>query len=68
MEAMIREPFDILQLRGMLDRAGTIDEIRALNALVPDLNPEEKAMAHRNLDDGIYDANGILVGELHPDD
>ena len=29
---------------------------------------EERERGHKRLDDGIYDENGRLIGEKHPDD
>ena len=67
MEA-IDQKVDIHQLRELLSQARSAEEIRRLHSLIPVLTEEERELAHRNMDDGIYDANGALIGEQHPDD
>lgn len=62
METSSSKKIDIYQLRTMCDKAQNIDEIISLNRLIPELTYEEKAIAHANMDDGIY-RDGVLIGE-----
>ena len=68
MEAVAQKHVDIHQLRKLISQANSVDEIKALKSFIPELSFEEEIIAHRNLDDGIYDANGTLIGEKHPND
>jgi hypothetical protein len=52
----------------MLRKATTIEEIKRIKKLIPKLSEQELAEGHKRLDDGIYDENGTLIGEKHPDD
>ena len=36
--------------------------------MVPKVSEEKRKRAYKILDDGIYDKNGRLIGEKHPDD
>ena len=56
------------QFRSMMRNASSIEEIRKIYAMVPKPSEEKRKRAHRILDDGIYDENGHLIGEKHPDD
>ena len=48
--------------------ASSIEKIKQIRTLFPKLSEEERERGHKRLDDGIYDENGRLNGEKHPDD
>ena len=62
------ERIPIEELRRMLRNASSIEEIKQIRTLFPKLSEEERERGHKRLDDGIYDENGRLIGEKHPDD
>ena len=64
----MEKQYTIEQLRDMLCKAKSVDEIKRIKSLFPHISEAEIEDAHRRLDDGIYNANGTLVGEKHPDD
>jgi hypothetical protein len=67
MDTVVEKQYTISQLRGMLRQAKTVEEIRELTALFPVLSDDERKEGHRRLDDGIYDSEGILIGEKNID-
>ena len=68
METFVQKSVDIHQLRKLISDASDIDEIKALKSYIPELSCDEQMIAHRNLDDGINDEKGTLIGEKHPND
>lgn len=68
METPIQKTVDVYQIRNLLSKANSIDEIKDISSFFPELSNEEKMIAHDNLNDGIYDTNGTLIGEKHPED
>ena len=56
------------QFRSMMSNTSSLEEIRKICAMVPKPSEEKRKRAYRILDDGIYDENGRLIGEKHPDD
>lgn len=59
---------DIERFRSKLRQARTVEELDDLKQDFPVVSEEQKREAIRHLDDGIYDENGNLVGERHPED
>ncbi len=68
METSSKNTVDMHQFRSMVEKAKTIDDLEKINSIIPKLTPEQAAIAHKNLDDGIYDESGLLIGEKHPED
>lgn len=68
MEAIRKEKIDVANFWSLYEQAKTRDEIEEILHLVLELTPEEKELGHLLLNDGIYDANGTLIGEKHPND
>lgn len=64
----LEKQYTIPQLRNMIRQAKTVEEIRKIRSLFPVLSPEERIEGHRRLDNGIYDAEGTLIGEKHPNE
>lgn len=64
-EDMITSPCQFKsRLRGVTD----LEEIKRIGSMVPKVSEEKRKRAYKILDDGIYDKNGRLIGEKHPDD
>lgn len=63
-EAKLGKPRLIDRIR----QAKTVEELNELKKYLPVLTPEQIEEAHKRFDDGIYDENGLLIGEKHPDD
>ncbi len=49
-------------------RQASPTELAQLKKLIPAATKEQIEDAHKRFDDGIYDEEGTLIGELHPDD
>lgn len=64
----LEEKIPVIEIRRMLNNASSIEEIKKIRDSLPKLSEEENKRAQKLLDDGIYDENGILIGEKHPDD
>ena len=64
----LEEKIPLIEIRSMLNNASSIEEIKKIRDSHPKLSEEENKRAQKLLDDGIYDENGILIGEKHPDD
>lgn len=54
-------------IREILENASDVI-IDQIIALLPKPTQEDYVAAHRVLDDGIYDSNGNIIGEKHPED
>lgn len=67
MLATKKRGYNVYQLIAMCENA-SIEEINAIRATLPKLTSEENAKARSYMDDGIYEANGTLIGEKHPND
>jgi hypothetical protein len=55
------------ELREILENAST-SVISQIEQFFPVPSEKEIEDAHSVLDDGIYDSNGYLIGEKHPED
>ncbi|MGN0414458.1 MAG: hypothetical protein ACI4FX_03075 [Agathobacter sp.] len=60
--------YSIPQLREMLRNASSLEELNAIQKLIPPLSKRQREEGRKRLDDGIYDSHGTLIGELHPED
>lgn len=58
--------YSVNELLEMTKKAKTPEEYRKIRSFIH-LSSADRENAHKSFDDGIY-ANGILVGEKHPDD
>lgn len=68
MESTTQYTVNVYRLRKLCNLKATIHEIVELNKLIPNLTDEHERIAHRNLDDGIYNQCRSLIGERHPND
>ena len=63
-----KKTYTIRQLQIMLRQAKTEGDIREIRKLFPTITAEDRVRRRRQLDDGIYDSNGTIIGEKHHED
>lgn len=68
MEAILEKKYSIEQLRKMIRSASSKDELDEIKKYMPRLTEKQISEGHKRLDDGIYDDEGTLIGEKHPND
>jgi hypothetical protein len=54
-------------LREIMETASE-NVVEQIMSFLPEPTEQEMREAHQYLDDGIYDSDGDLIGEKHPDD
>lgn len=59
--------YTIPMLRDMVRASRSTAERDRIRELMPTITAEERAAGHRRLDDGIYNAEGNLIGEKPPE-
>lgn len=63
-----KKKLQIRLLQKKIREAESLEELQRLEKEIPVLSREEKQAALKRMDDGIYNSEGVLLGERHPED
>lgn len=63
-----KKKLQIRLLQKKIREAESLEELQRLEKEIPVLSRKEKQAALKRMDDGIYNSEGVLLGERHPED